>query len=182
MLRARGSYVPLLLGCLLVAVGVGCGSSIPDWYTTPPADDDAIYGAGVGESQDLGMATTRAQEDARVQISRNVETKVSSLFKQFREQVGDIEEGEFLQMATDVSKSVTSSVTTATSVVDKKIEELDGGYRAYALMKMPIGEANAAIVSRIKAQQNLYTRFRASEAFSELEDDVAAYEKWKAKQ
>ena len=49
-------------------------------------------------------------------------------------------------------------------------------------MAMPIGDANAAIVNRIKAQQNLYTRFRASQAFTELEADVENYEKWKQDQ
>jgi hypothetical protein len=179
MLRAYRSLPASLLCLLLVAVIAGCGSSIPGWFTSPPADEDALYGVGTGESQDLQMATTRAQEAARVQISRNAESKVSALFKQFSEQVGGIEDGEFLQMATDVSKTITSMVTTATSVVEQKVENLDGGFRAYALMKMPIGEANAAIVNRIKAQQNLYTRFRASQAYQELEADTEEYETWK---
>ena len=179
MLRACPPLPTSVLCLLLIGAVAGCGSSIPGWYTEPPADEDVIYGVGTAESQGLQMATTRAQEAARVQISRNAESKVSALFKQFSEQVGEIEDGEFLQMATDVSKTITSMVTTATSVVEQKVENLDGGFRAYALMKMPIGEVNASIVNRIKAQQNLYTRFRASQAFSELEDDVEQYEKWK---
>jgi len=182
MRRKHNRLLTLPLYALATAFIVGCGSSIPGWYTSPPSGDDAVYGVGTAESQGLQMATTRAQEAARVQISRNAESKVSALFKQFQEQVGGIEDGEFLQMATDVSKSVTSMVTTATSVVEQKVENLEGGYRAYALMKMPIGEANAAIVNRIKARQNLYTRFRASQAFNELEADAEKYEKWKQSQ
>jgi hypothetical protein len=34
-------------------------------------------------------------------------------------------------------------------------------------------------VNRIKAQQNLYTRFRASQAYQELEADTEEYETWK---
>ena len=182
MLRDKVRMLTLPLYALSVALLVGCGGSIPGWFTNPPTSEDALYGAGVGESQGLQMATTRAQEAARVQISRAVESKVSGLFQQFQEQVGGIEDGEFLQMATDVSKTVTSMVTTATSVVEQKVERVDGGYRIYALMAMPIGDANAAIVNRIKAQQNLYTRFRTSQAFTELEADVENYEKWKQDQ
>ena len=55
-------------------------------------------------------------------------------------------------------------------------------YRAYVMMEMPIGEANARLVSQIRAQQQLYTRFRATEAFQELDDMVDEYEDWKERQ
>jgi hypothetical protein len=50
------------------------------------------------------------------------------------------------------------------------------------MMEMPIGEANARLVEKIKAQERLYTRFRASEAFEELDQMVQEYEEWKKQQ
>jgi hypothetical protein len=50
------------------------------------------------------------------------------------------------------------------------------------MMEMPIGEANARFVDKIKSQQRLYTRFRASEAFEELDAMVEEYEQWKKEQ
>ena len=50
------------------------------------------------------------------------------------------------------------------------------------MMEMPIGEANARFVEKIKSQERLYTRFRASEAFEELDEMVEEYEQWKKEQ
>jgi len=160
----------------------GCGGGIPGFFKNPPQGEDVLYGVGSGESSDLQMARTMAIEAARVEVARAAETKVNALFKQFREQVNGVEEGEFLQLATDVNKTITSFVTTATRVAKQEIRRGKNGYRVYALLEMPVGEANAAMVNRIRAQQNLYTRFRASQAFRELEHDVAEYEKWKREQ
>jgi len=49
-------------------------------------------------------------------------------------------------------------------------------------MEMPIGEANARFLEKIRAQERLHTRVRASEAFEELDREVQAYEEWKSKQ
>ena len=50
------------------------------------------------------------------------------------------------------------------------------------MVEMPIGEANAAFVEKIRSQERLYTRFRASEAFEELDREVQEYEEWKRQQ
>jgi hypothetical protein len=34
----------------------------------------------------------------------------------------------------------------------------------------------------MKAQENLYTRFRATEAFEELDEEIRRYEEWKQQQ
>ena len=69
--------------------------------------------------------------------------------------------------------------------IDKRAKELfkDGEiWRAYVLVEYPIGAANNAFVQQIKKQEELYTRFRSSETFKELEDEVKKYEEWKEKQ
>ena len=40
-------------------------------------------------------------------------------------------------------------------------------YWAYVLMEMLIGAANVALLDAVKKQENLYTRFRASQGFHE---------------
>ena len=44
--------------------------------------------------------------------------------------------------------------------------------RVYVLMTLPIGSANQALMSKLKANEHLYTRFRASQAFEELDADI----------
>ena len=49
-------------------------------------------------------------------------------------------------------------------------------YRAYVLMEVPIGTANTALMQKLKQNQAMVTKFRATAAFKELEQDVAKFE------
>ena len=49
-------------------------------------------------------------------------------------------------------------------------------------MEMPIGQANKELMSKIKANQNLYTRFRATQAYKELDEEIEKFEAWKREQ
>lgn len=175
---------------LLVSIAlIGCGGSkkanktkmkeIPEWFLDTPNDPNYVIAASSAVSRDLQMAVNTATEEARVQIARELETKVSGLFKRFREEVGVGEDAEFLSQTTDVSKSVVSTTLNGTKVRKKEIVQEGGGIRAYVLMEMALGPVNEALLNKIKQQQNMYTRFRASQGFQELEKDVEKFEKWK---
>ena len=47
-----------------------------------------------------------------------------------------------------------------------------GVYRAYVLMELPTGEAARRLMEQVKANEQLYTHFRSSEAFKELDAEV----------
>ena len=49
-------------------------------------------------------------------------------------------------------------------------------------MELPIGPANSALLDAVKKQQNLYTRFRSSQGFQELEEEVEKYDQFKKEQ
>ena len=85
-------------------------------------------------------------------------------------------------MFTQVSKSVVSDSLTGSRTAKQKLDTEGAVYRAYVLMEMPIGEANSRFVEKIRAQKQLYTRFRATEAFEELDREVQKYEEWKRQQ
>jgi len=189
------------LVALLVLSVVGCGgakkspqqvsderkvdqalSQIPDWYMNPPTDANFMYGTGTNDSRDLQMAKDGAEHAARVSIANATEAKVSALFKSFMEQTGAAEDEELLRMNTNVSKSVANEVIAGTRVSKQAVMNENGRFRVYVLLEMPLGEAGYRLRDRLRAQQNAYTRFRASQGFQELEQEVAAFEKWKKEQ
>jgi hypothetical protein len=55
-------------------------------------------------------------------------------------------------------------------------------YRAYVLMELPTGEAAKRLMEQVKANEQMYTRFRSTEAFKELDAEVQRYEAWKRDQ
>ncbi len=86
------------------------------------------------------------------------------------------DDSELLQQFTSVTKSVTSQTLNGSRVVESKVLAESGIYRAYVLMSLPIGEANRQLMQEIRENKNLYTRFRATQAFEELDKELKALE------
>ena len=173
----------LSLGCGGKTASTGNSLGLPEWFQAVPEDPGYIFAVATSNSRDLGMSVNKAKQQARVDIAQQMETKVKSMIKQFNEEVGLGEEAEFLSQTTEVSKSVTSKVLNGSKA--KKVETVKEGeiiYRSYVLMEMPIGPANAALMEAIKKQQNMYTRFRASQGFQELEGEIDKYDQFKKEQ
>ncbi len=175
---------------VLMAAGVlaaGCGGGpqtmqstetgdIPAWYTNVPQDSTHIYAANTAVSQDMQIAYDKATTGARAEIGRQVELKVSSLQKRFEEETGVAQDAQLMQQFTQASKTVVSTTLSGTRVKDK-VHLKDGNmYRAYVLVEYPTGAANAALLQAIKQNEQMYTRFRASQAFKDLDQEATKYE------
>ena len=103
-----------------------------------------------------------------------MEVKMNNLTQNFGEEVGEGDDSELLQQFTSVTKSVTSQTLNGSRVVESKVLVESGIYRAYVLMSLPIGEANRQLMQEIRENKNLYTRFRATQAFEELDKELKA--------
>ena len=167
---------------LLVSSCGGKSIQVPEWFSSPPEDSNYLYATATTTSRDIQMAINSAKEGARVEIARQLETKINSMFKRFREEVGAGEDAEFLTQTSDVSKSVTSKVLSGSRAANTKTTKEGMMFRAYVLVEMPIGAANTALMDAIKKQEHIYTRFRASQGFQELEGEVDKYEEYKTEQ
>ncbi len=187
---------------LLLATGVmfvtllllaGCGGGpqtmqatstgdIPDWY--PNAPQEALYArsANTAVSQDLQVAVDKATTGARAELGRVLETKVNSLQKRFEEETGTGEDAQLLQQFTQASKLVVSTTMNGSRMKDQRTVRDGQMWRAYVLMELPLGAANASLLEEIKKNKDLYTRFRASEAYKDLDSEVQKYEEWKKQQ
>jgi hypothetical protein len=185
-----------LLVLIAFAVGMlGCGGGapqpgtpeatlvdIPDWYSNPPQDPNYLFAAATAMSRDMQLAVDKAKQQARTDLASQLEVKVKGITKSFTEEVGMNEDSEMLSQFTQASKAVVSTVMNGTRVNKQDIKVDNGIYRAYVLMELPLGAANAALMQQIKNNQNLYTRFRATQAFDELETEVEKYEQYKKDQ
>ncbi len=185
----------IMLSCTAMVFAlamVGCGGSksmqstdagnVPDWYLNVPKDPNFFFAPNTQVSQDLQLAVDKATQGARVEIGRQVETKISGLQKRFTEETGTTGNAQLLDMFTQASKTVVSTSLTG-SRVSKQQQFKDGdGWRVYVLVEYPIGAANAALMQQIKSNEQMYTRFRASQAFKELDDEVKKYDDFKKSQ
>jgi hypothetical protein len=178
------------IALILLAAGIlaaGCSSGpatmqsadtgeIPAWYTNVPQDSNYIYAVNTATSQDMQLAYDKATTGARAELGRQVELKVSGLQKRFEEETGVAQDAQLMQQFTQATKTVVSTTMSGTRVKDKKHFKDGTIYRAYVLAEYPIGAANAALLQAIKANEQMYTRFRASQAYKDLDQEAKKYE------
>jgi hypothetical protein len=161
---------------------LGCGGTkplqetdtgdIPDWYNNVPKDPNFLYAAKTATSQDMQLALDKAATDARAEIARLVEIKIEGLQKRFQEETGTNTDAQLIEQFTQANKTVISNSLSGTQVA-KQNQVKDGNlWRAYVLVGYPVGAANEAFLNQIKRNEPLYTRFRATQTFKELDDEV----------
>ena len=187
----------LIVSLVVLLAGVSCASKkhnqgpkvanvpkidAPGWFTDPDKDNDRLIGVATATSRDLQTAVDKAKQDGRVEIARQLDVRVKGLSKRFVEETGLNQDAELLGMFTQVSKTVVSDSLNGTRQTKQQLNREGGTYRAYVEMEMPIGEANARFLEKIRSHERLNTRVRASEAYEDLDREVQAYEEWKRKQ
>lgn len=155
-------------------------ADIPDWVLNPPKDTpEYSYGSGQGESRDMSIAINAAEADARNKIAQQFQTELQSLDEKFQSSVrGDAGGEEVLNTYRQAVRAVTNQTLTGTRVVQRKVTMDQSGvsYRAFILMEMNRGAAKMALMDKVKADQALYARFRASQAFTDLDADIKKIE------
>lgn len=188
----RTTYLVLTIVLAAMLLG-GCGGGgkdltavntgeVPDWFINVPQDPNYLFAAQTATSQDLQMAIDKATTGARAEIGRQVDTKIKAMQKSFQEEVGMGEDAQLLSQFTSATKTIVSTSLSGSRVRYQKQVRDGNMWRSYVLLEYPIGAANQALMNQIKANQQMYTRFRASETFNELEDEVEKYEDWKKQQ
>jgi hypothetical protein len=174
---------------LFAAVLTGCGGSeplqktdigdVPDWYLNKPEDPNFLYEPATATSKDMQLAVDKAVQAGRTGIGRQVETKINALQKRFQEETGVGDDAQLLDQFTQASKTIVSTSLSGSKEINKKIVKDGNNYRAYVLVQYPLGAAQEALKEQIKKNEQLYTRFRASETYKELDNEVEKYDQYK---
>ncbi len=182
-----------VLIAVIAAVFVGCGGGpkslqavsecdIPEWYSKVPQDPNYLFAARTATSQDMQLALDKATTDGRTEIGRQTDLKVQGLQKRFDEEVGLNNDAQLMSQFTQANKTVVSTSLSGSRVKEQVMCKDGDLYRAYVLVEYPIGAANEALMGQIKKNNEMYTRFRASQAFKDLDSEVLKYEEWKKEQ
>lgn len=176
-------FIVGLIGCSSQkALQTADAGDIPDWYSNPPQDPNYMYASNTQSSQDMQLAVDKATAAGRADIGRQIETRIQGLQKRFSEETGTGNDAQLLQMFTEAEKTVVSTTLSGSHVKSHKIVKDGDLWRAYVLVEYPIGAANQALMEQLKKNDQMYTRFRASQTFKELDDEVKKYEEFKKQQ
>jgi hypothetical protein len=130
----------------------------------------------MAESPDMHVAMSRARLRARGELAQALELRFQGLLKSFTDQVGEGRDAQVIGLFSETYKGVMNDVLTGSQAVDSKIISRPDGYLVFALVELPVGEANRAFVERARARQELWTRLQATKAFEELEAEIRKWE------
>lgn len=183
-IAGNGSILMVLITCMGCGGGFGTVNlapearevDAPEWFLSPPIDPDRLFAAATMTSRDMPLAVQKAEALARAELAQQMDTRLGSLIKRFQEEAGLSDDSKLLQELTSATKLVTRQALTGSRTEKKQLLDDRGIYRAYVLMSVPIGTANHQLMEKIRANRDLYTRFRAVEAFKELEEELEAFE------
>lgn len=130
----------------------------------------------LGESRNLQTAIDKAELEARARLARSIESKTSSLQKKFQEEVG----GEYADHFSQATKSVSDQMVRGSTLVETPFEQDgEGVYRVYGLMILDSDRFAKALTSQLDAHKAMQDRWRASRAYKDLNDEIAAFQEWK---
>lgn len=179
----------LLAVALFAVLLIGCGGSeplqktdtgdVPDWYLNKPEDPNYLFEPATATSKDMQLAVDKAVQAGRTGIGRQTEIKINALQKRFQEETGIGDDAQLLDQFTQASKTVVSTSLSGSKEKYKKIVKDGNNWRAYVLVEYPLGAAQQALKEQIKKNEQLYTRFRASQTYQELDAEVEKFEKSK---
>ena len=138
----------------------------PKWMEKLPDSKDAVYANGTGVSRDFSMADEKAKLVAFSKICMAAGGEVDKQSKMFISDTDDvnIERSEMAIRAmcrgTDISG--------AEIVEIKRIAE-GNRYRSYALVALPMGEANQLAIRNDRRRVTADTKAKSDRAFSEID-------------
>lgn len=148
-------------------------SKTPSWYVQPPQDANALYTTGTEASPDMQMAMDMAVLTAKRNLAFQLGARTSAMMKDFAGQAGTGGDAEVAREIDRVTKSVAADINVAGFIREKSEIIAEGkNFRAFALIRYPIGEANKIVADQIKKSKALDTKLKASKAFQDLEQEI----------
>jgi hypothetical protein len=138
-----------------------------------------LAAVGIGQSATVSLAIDKAKTRGRTELAHIIETKVESLKKDFNEEVGEGAGSEYNALFSAASKSIASQVLRGSVPKDLKYATEGGQTTAWALMVQDPKVIADAFAAEANTQRHLYTRFRASQAFNELDAEVKKFDEFK---
>jgi hypothetical protein len=171
-----GSAALLLAGCSPSKASLGeIEVDVPTWFANPPKSPDYLFGLANEQSQTMQTAIEKAKHSATVDLAGKMEAHVQGMTKRFQEDIGTGLDATEQGLFESVSKIIVNETVYGVQIKEQKIMQNEETklYSVYALVEMPIGTANKALVSKLKEQQALALKLDASKSFKELEAEIA---------
>jgi len=150
----------------------------PAWYTKNPVDATSIFAKATEASTNRQMAVDKAMHLARKELAQQLGARVSAKIRDFATESGRANDDDFQMEIERVGQSVALDVNLAGYVRENDEVVAEGGkYRAFVLLRYPVGESNKVVANQVKKSAALESKVKASKAWQDLEQEIEAAKK-----
>ena len=137
--------------------------------------DHIPAGLGIGVSKDEQIALEKADQNARVDLAKELDVHMKALTKNFKEEVG----GDVAEHFQSASKTVVDTRLNGATLTDVKIETTDDGqFKIYGIMTLNVdlvAEYLKSIQDTDAANEAMKNKIRAAaeKAYAEIDAETA---------
>lgn len=181
----------LFAALAVVALLAGCASQTPQERTasamteiiakkTQYIREGKPAGMGIGISSDETIAYEKADQNARVDLAKEIDAQVKALTKNFKEQINVEGMESVAEHFSNTAKTVVDVNLTGATLMDVKIETVDGKFKVYGVMPLNtvlIEEYFKSVENtdnKLTEEQKQVVRDLAQKAYADLDVDVPA--------
>ena len=148
--------------------------SIPEWFKEQPEDSDNIFSAGTAVTPDLQFSIDAAVLNAKVILADRINSRMRSQAKQFKAKVGS---GDLDASVISEFERAVKNITADTDVSGYHMAEVEvvphgTQYRAFVLLEYSDSEARKILTNRIRKDEMLFNKLRATRAWKELDQNA----------
>ena len=151
---------------------------VPVWFNVLPQEENALYAAHSATKSSMALALDVAKNRARNELASVVERKVTNMIKDHMNESGAIKSSVATELSADVSKSLTATNLSGSTIIEQEIYELDNdgdgnteAYEVYVLAKL--GDIKNKINKVMNENKAAFAEMQAEKDFAELELELA---------
>ncbi len=178
------AFAALAVSLLLTSCATTQGGPFPDLDKQVAALNDkgtvAVVGIALEPSGNYSIGLEKAKLNGRANIAQAIQSNVESLIKSMEESISGntTSGGAEVNTATEiVSKSVAKQTLVGVRQFNTPQQKRDGkGLMVGVIMGVDQKVVNKSVVAEVKTDPKLYERYRASNAYEDLEKEVAKLE------
>ena len=153
--------------------------SIPAWFKEQPEDTSNIFSAGTSVTPDLQFSIDAAVLNAKVILADRINSRMRSQAKQFKAKVGS---GDLDASVISEFERAVKNITADTDVSGYHMAEVEvvphgTQYRAFVLLEYSDSEARKILTNRIRKDEMLFNKLRATKAWKELDENASKQNK-----
>ncbi len=143
----------------------------PNWYNLQD-NPEMVYSYGNAEKVSQNASEAAALANAYAEAAMYVENYVKTMTKNFISEAG-VDNPEVTALTEQVTKLVAQTKFVGAMVTERKTYTMENGrYKTFVRLAIPKADVQKNLVDRIKREEALYNRFRASQSFEELDKET----------